>query len=56
MSESKAESNKSSSSVSFYPDQRPAEILDNTSPGITNQGEGLIIFLSIILYGLSNHF
>lgn len=38
MSESKAESNKSSSSVNFYPDQRPAEILDNTSPELQTKG------------------
>lgn len=56
VSESKAKSNKSSSSASFCPDQRLSEILYSTCPGITNQGEGLSAILSIILHGLSNHF
>lgn len=56
VSESKAKSNKSSSSVSFCPDQRLSEILYRTCPGITNQGKRLSAILSIILHGLSNHF
>ena len=55
ISESKAKPNKPSS-ISFHPDQRLSGTLCNTCPGIINQGEGLSLISSSILYGLSNHF